>query len=143
MIRTTLAALFLAGTAPMALAAPANLDRGMWETEMTIQVLGETVTETLSECMLPSEANSDTADLVQDMADGMECDAANVSSKGDITTFELQCPPGTTFSGGNITFNRKSSTNFIIEGDVTVAMPEGMDDISGTLYADSSRTGPC
>ena len=143
MIRRTIAILALAGASPLAFAAPANLTPGMWETEMTIEMLGQTMVDNLSECMDAAEASAEVSVLADDMAGGMGCSAGAVSQKGNVSVFGLICPADSTFSGGAITFDIKSSTNFVITGDVTVSMPDGSPDVTGTLHADAKRTGTC
>lgn len=132
-----LAAVTLAGTA---MAEPVNLQPGKWQADMSMTVLGQTMNDSMTDCMGAEEANMEATALAQEFAGGANCTASNVQSGPGTVTFDLSCP-GEAMSAAKVTLTFQS-TSFVLVGDVTLDFGNGQT-APGTLRADAKYLGAC
>ncbi|MAT33727.1 MAG: hypothetical protein CMK06_01055 [Ponticaulis sp.] len=137
---TTAACLTLA--TPVAVAAPANFTPGLWETSITFSVLEQSNTDATTDCMGPEEAQTELSSLASEFATGMGCTAQNLKEGDNTVSFSMSCTPDSVFNAGNAVMTKVSDTNFSIEGDLSLTLPNQQDAV-GKLRTNSRRVGAC
>lgn len=123
MIRTLSAAAAFAFLGGAAIAAPVQFQPGEWSAEINMTAMGQTFTESMTDCMGADEANMEPTALAQEFAGGAECSATNVQQSGNTVTFQMSCP-GQAMSSADITLTYQS-TSFTMNGDIQLDTGNG------------------
>ncbi len=131
------AAILLVGAAS---AAPINFKPGNWSADLTMEAMGETMSESMTECMNAEEASMEPTDLAQEFAGGADCTASDVQQNGNTITFKMACP-GEGLSEADITLTYEE-TNFTMFGDVILDAGGGTT-FPATLQVDAKYLGAC
>lgn len=121
-------------------AEPIELETGKWTAAISISAMGQSMTDSMTECLGMNEANMQPEELAKAFAGGADCVPSNVQQSGSNVSFQMSCP-GQAMVSGNFSLVHQPST-FTITADVLLDIGENQV-IPGQMVVQADRVGAC